>query len=69
MNCELCVVKAFPFLITYCDSHPAELLIISTEHKLEFSQGEKNLIQSIFPNRKIRWEMQSIKDHAHAHLI
>jgi hypothetical protein len=67
-DCELCQTSAFPFLITFCRSHPDQILIVSTEHKPEFSEQEKGLIKKMFPDRTIRWEMRSIKDHAHAHI-
>jgi len=67
-KCKLCKTKEFPFLITFCHTHPDSILMVSTEHKKEFNGKEKELIERMFPTHKIRWKMNSIPDHAHAHL-
>lgn len=68
IDCELCQVQEFPFLITFCKSHPDEILVVSTEHKKEFNKYEKELIRKMFPGEEIRWIMNSIKNHAHCHI-
>lgn len=68
MSCPLCDKSTFKLYITFCWSHSDYPLIVSTTHKSEFSEEEKELIKKIFPNREIRWEMRSIPQHAHAHL-
>lgn len=75
MSCVLCEMKEsrLQFLITSCVScdekyggiHP---IIISFEHRPEFTDEEKKFIQAIFLNRNIRWERRSIPNHAHAHI-
>lgn len=68
--CDLCkreVRKAEWFYITLCDTCEVPL-IVSLEHKPEFSKEEKESIKRIFPNNKIQWEMRKIKDHAHCHI-
>lgn len=68
-ECALCKWKNFPFLLAFCNSHPEYPLVVSTTHKKEFSKEEKEMIQRLFPENKIGWQMKSIPDHAHAHII
>ena len=68
MNCPLCEKESFSFYITLCRSHRRTPLIVSVEHKREFSEGEKNMIRAMFPDRHVRFKMRTIPDHAHAHL-
>lgn len=68
LSCELCEKDKFPFLITFCRTHPEQILIVSTKHKDEFDQAERAMIQKMFPEGVIRWEQQSVKDHAHCHV-
>lgn len=67
MECDLCKTEEFPFLLTICQICGIPL-VVSTEHKTEFSEEEKKLIKKIFKNKKIRWTMRSIPDHAHCHI-
>jgi len=53
--CDLCELKGCPFKLTICSTCGIPL-IVSTIHKPEFSNAEKELIQKIFVGRKIRWE-------------
>ena len=44
-------------------------MIVSTFHKPEFSDEEKEMIKRMFPNREIRWEMRHPEyNHAHCHI-
>jgi len=69
MSCDLCKWKNFPFLLAFCRSHPDHPLIVSTTHKKGFSQEEKDIIKRMFPDNEIGWEMKSIPDHSHCHII
>lgn len=66
--CDLCKRNDFPFLLTFCRTCNIPL-VVSTQHKPNFSEEEKKMIQRLFPNRKIRFEMRNIKSHAHAHIL
>ncbi len=66
--CELCDKESFKFYITFCRTHKDMPMIVSTIHKPKFTEEEKEMIKKMFPNRKIIFEQQSIKTHAHAHL-
>lgn len=66
-NCELCKLEGCKFKLTICRTCGIPL-IVSVDHKPEFSEEEKELIKKMFPNRKIRWKMRSLKGHAHLHL-
>ena len=68
LNCSLCDKGSFKFYVTFCRSHPDLPLVVSTSHKPEFSEEEKELIQKIFHGREIRWEQRTIKNHAHCHI-
>ena len=68
MNCPLCNKSSFEFYITFCRTHKNIPLIVLTKHRSEFTQEEKEMIKNMFPDRHIRWEMQSILTHAHCHL-
>jgi hypothetical protein len=67
-KCDLCKTYDFPFLITFCKSHPDQILLVGLGHKPGFDEEEKKLIRRMFPERNIRWEQRSIKDHAHCHI-
>jgi hypothetical protein len=67
-DCDLCKVFNFPFILAFCKSHPDHPLIVSTEHKKEFTEEEKKMIQDIFKGREVVFTMKSIPDHAHAHV-
>ena len=71
VDCELCQVREFPFLLNFCKSHPNQLLVVGTEHRLEFTKTEKDLIKEMFPGNlyDIRWTMEKIPDHCHCHVI
>ena len=64
--CRLCDCEGC-FYVTICDKCGVPIVIL-TAHRAEFTEGEKDKIRSIFPRNKIRWEMRSITDHAHAHI-
>jgi len=69
MMCELCelTISKHKFIITTCVSCNVPM-VVSREHKPEFTDAEKAEIQSYFPSRNIRWEMRSEKRHAHCHI-
>lgn len=70
MSCELCdlVNGKDGFIITMC--HTCNLpMIVSREHKDEFSEEEKALIKRMFPHSRIRWEQRRIKNHPHCHIL
>jgi len=64
--CELCELNG-GLKITICRTCGIPM-VVSYDHKPEFSEAEKELIKRIFPDRKIRWETRKVKDHAHAHI-
>lgn len=69
MNCELCeLVKSDGFVVTLCN-HCQIPMVISREHKPEFSEGEKEMIRGLFKGREIRWEQRKIRDHCHCHIL
>ena len=68
MNCPLCDKESFKFYITFCRTHKNTPLIVSTKHKIDFTEEEKEKIKKMFPNRKVRFEMKSIMNHAHCHI-
>lgn len=68
-DCPLCKKQNFPFMITFCKSHPDHPLIISMTHKQQFTEEEKEIIKRLFPNNKIGWEMKSIPQHVHCHIV
>lgn len=66
MSCELCNLNdGFSMVICKTCNIP---MIVSMGHKPEFTEEEKGRITKLFPDKKIRWEMRKIKDHAHCHL-
>lgn len=67
-NCSLCDKESFSFYITFCRTCNIPMLV-STVHKSNFSDEEKQLIKRMFPDRNVRYEMRSIKFHAHCHLL
>ncbi len=64
--CELCEISD-GFIITICRKCGTPL-VVSREHKSEFSLEEQFLINKMFSGRKKRWEMRTIPDHAHCHI-
>ena len=62
--CELCELKG-GFKITLCNTCNV-LMLVSYDHKPEFSIEEKCKIEKMFSN--IRWEQRKIHDHAHCHI-
>ena len=66
-KCLLCEKETFRFFLTFCQGHPDVPLIVSTEHKLKFSQEEIDIIKRIFP--QAQFDMRSIPNHAHAHAV
>lgn len=66
-SCDLCEGK-FRFYITTCRTCKIPM-IVSTDHKAEFSKNERRLIQAMFPGIRIRWRQRKIHDHAHCHLF
>ncbi|MDP6114959.1 MAG: hypothetical protein QGG53_24105, partial [Planctomycetota bacterium] len=67
-DCPLCDQESFRFYITLCRSHKRTPLIVSVEHKQDFSQKEKDMILAMFPDRHVRFRQRTIEDHAHCHL-
>ncbi len=67
-DCPLCDKKSFKLYITFCKTHTDTPLIVSTEHKSKWTEEEERMIKNLFPNRKIRWSMQSLPNHVHCHL-
>lgn len=67
--CDLCLLNSGRegFVITQCRTCRIPL-VISREHRPDFTPEEMRAIRVLFPNRKIRWAMRQIKDHAHAHI-
>ncbi len=69
--CDLCKLtdeSKDGFIITICDTCKTKL-IISREHKPEFSADEMLKIVNMFYGHKIRWEQRKIHDHAHCHIL
>ncbi len=64
--CDLC--QNYGFIITLCRTCKIPM-IVSKEHKNEFSGEDMVQIRKLFPHNQIRWEQIKIKDHAHAHII
>lgn len=67
--CDLCELNRSSdgLIITIC--HTCHIpLVVCREHRDWFTERERTMIHSIFPNRKIRWEMRRINDHAHCHI-
>ncbi len=70
MKCPLCKTHNFPFLLAFCNSHKDHpLVILNNEHRTEFTEEEKKMIQEIFKGREVCYINKSIKDHAHAHIL
>ena len=75
--CDLCSLNKSQegFILAICkgcltkDPPESLVLIVSREHRPEFTEDEKTMIKSMFPERKVRWEMRQIKEHAHAHIL
>lgn len=67
-DCPLCDKNSFKFYITFCRTCKGVPMIVLIEHRANFTEQEKKEIQQMFPNRKIRWQMRKILDHAHCHL-
>lgn len=66
--CDLCDRDSFPFYLTFCRTHTSTPMVVSTKHKPDFSEQEKDMIRRVFPDKHVRFEMRSIKDHAHCHI-
>lgn len=67
-DCPLCDRESFRFYITLCRSHRRTPLIVSVEHRPDFTEGEQEMILAMFPDRHVRFEMKSLPEHAHCHL-
>lgn len=82
MDCELCNPKretewinnlpsGFDFNVFRCRTHH-DFMIVSKHHG-EWDLHERALVVHLatilFPGKQIRWEMASIKDHAHCHIL
>ncbi len=70
-DCDLCNLAGHTndgFILVMCRTCNVPM-IVSRSHKAEFSEGEKQQIQAMFPGRQIRFEQRQIRDHAHCHLI
>ena len=84
-NCDLCklvfdndvktkiIHKDEICTVTYCSIHKTTPMIVLNRHSVSPSPSESNSIgevmQRLFPNKKFRGRMQSIKNHWHEHLI
>ncbi len=69
-NCPLCERQRRIvgwFWITLCQNCYQPMLV-SSEHKPEFSEQEKEDIKKLFPNSEVRFEQRKIKNHAHCHI-
>ena len=68
--CELCCLSDSKdgFIITICNTCGIPLICLR-EHRADFTNEEVDKINKLFPNREIRWEQRSIKNHAHCHLL
>jgi len=70
-NCELCGLNTNPsegFIITFCKTCNIPLIVLR-KHRPNFTKKQKELIKTLFPDRKIRWEMRRIQAHAHCHIL
>lgn len=71
MECPLCKRKKKIvgwYYVTMCDTCQVPL-IVSTEHKPDFSKEEKKEIEKLFGNKyNIRQKQRDVKNHAHCHL-
>lgn len=65
--CDLCILEG-GLKITICNTCGVPM-IVSYDHRPEFSEKEKELIEKLFPDRNKRWEMRKIPTHAHVHII
>ncbi len=69
--CDLCkreVRVTNWFYVVECDTCNIPM-VVSTEHRAEFSRKEKEDIKRLFGDQyNIRWEMRDIPNHAHCHL-
>lgn len=71
MSCPLCEKKREPFgwyWITVCKTCNVPM-IISGEHKPEFTEQEREEIRRMFPNDDVRWKQRQIEGHAHCHIM
>lgn len=80
MSCPLCKRKPIMpviyeddrFWITYCKVHKSCPMIVVKEHVPVFSESDiewiNKFVSSKWPKAKIRFTMDSIKDHAHCHI-
>ena len=69
--CDLCKLadnSKDGFIITICNTCKIPL-VVSREHKPEFSAQEMLDIAFMFEGRQIRWEQRRIPDHAHCHIL
>jgi len=82
LGCELCnpqketegvfdLPEGFEFNVFRCRTHH-EFMIVSRHHG-GWEPGEKEMAEKLrdilFPGKEIRWEMRSVPDHAHCHVI
>lgn len=70
MTCELCDLNNSTdgFIITICKTC-GDVLVSLREHEAEFTDAKWAILERIFPNDDIRWEMRRIHDHAHCHIL
>ncbi len=68
--CELCDLNKSTdgFIITICKTC-GDVLIVGRSHQAEFTDGERAILERIFPDDDIRWEMRRILGHAHCHIL
>lgn len=69
MNCELCKAKSNTlFFIKFCPNHKHEFIVISSEHKTEFTREEIGVLNTMFPHLNKRWNNHENLSHAHVHI-
>lgn len=76
-DCDLCDINADygylmsqdnPYLIL-CICKTCKIpMVIAGGHRPNFTTKEREVIMEAFLGKKIRWEMRSLKDHAHCHI-
>jgi len=42
---------------------------VGRSHRADFTDDEWAILEGIFPDDDIRWEMKKIKSHAHCHIL
>jgi len=62
VDCELCLLADGKegFIVTFCNNHPTQVLVVSRTHKPQFTEAEKEKIKRMFPGGEIHWEKRKI---------